>query len=405
MSHSIPEVPGCKLEFGTTLSEQEKNQKLAPLALPSWVSNNELYRIQVREVTQYAMFTLDASGTILSWNAGVENILGYREDEWVGKHASIIFTSDDNGRDICQAEMNLAADKGFSSDIRWHLRRDGSEIFGQGCMTALRDAGGHLFGFSKIFSDETENKKLQDSLTESNAALEQFAYVASHDLQEPLRTISSYAEVLARRYRPNLDEEGQRVVDLIGQSAKRMSALVQNLLLYARVQTEQDRPASSSLDEVLETALSQLKTAIEECDGIVTHDPLPQIPADQGQMVRLFQNLVGNALKYRKPGLRQEVHVSAREEGSYWILSVKDNGVGFDQQDAAKIFMPFTRLHNRGEFPGTGVGLAICRRIVESHGGRIWAEAKVGEGAAFHFSLPVEGRAPSHYTKPVTQGL
>jgi len=377
----------------------------AQLALPGWATNNELYRIQVREVTQYAMFTLDAAGTILSWNAGVEKILGYAEADWLGKHASIIFTSDDNGRDICQAEMNMAAEKGFSSDIRWHLRKDGSEIFGQGCMTALRDASGRLFGFSKIFSDETENKKLQDSLTESNAALEQFAYVASHDLQEPLRTISSYAEVLERQHRANLNEEGRRVLDLMRQSAKRMSALVQNLLLYARVQTERDRPASSSLDEVLETALSQLKIAIEECDVIVTHDPLPEIPADQGQMVRLFQNLVGNALKYRKTDLRPEVHVSAREDGAYWILSVRDNGIGFDQQDAAKIFMPFTRLHSRNEFPGTGVGLAICRRIVENHGGRIWADSKAGEGATFHFSLPVEGRAPSRYTKPVTQGL
>jgi len=387
------------------LRKNENMNDTAQLALPGWATNNELYRIQVREVTQYAMFTLDAAGTILSWNAGVEKILGYAEADWLGKHASIIFTSDDNGRDICQAEMNMAAEKGFSSDIRWHLRKDGSEIFGQGCMTALRDASGHLFGFSKIFSDETENKKLQDSLTESNAALEQFAYVASHDLQEPLRTISSYAEVLERQHRANLNEEGRRVLDLMRQSAKRMSALVQNLLLYARVQTERDRPASSSLDEVLETALSQLKIAIEECDVIVTHDPLPEIPADQGQMVRLFQNLVGNALKYRKTDLRPEVHVSAREDGAYWILSVRDNGIGFDQQDAAKIFMPFTRLHSRNEFPGTGVGLAICRRIVENHGGRIWADSKAGEGATFHFSLPVEGRAPSRYTKPVTQGL
>ena len=387
------------------MRKNENMNDTAQLALPGWVTNNELYRIQVREVTQYAMFTLDAAGTILSWNAGVEKILGYAEADWLGKHASIIFTSDDNGRDICQAEMNMAAEKGFSSDIRWHLRKDGSEIFGQGCMTALRDASGRLFGFSKIFSDETENKKLQDSLTESNAALEQFAYVASHDLQEPLRTISSYAEVLERQHRANLNEEGRRVLDLMRQSAKRMSALVQNLLLYARVQTERDRPASSSLDEVLETALSQLKIAIEECDVIVTHDPLPEIPADQGQMVRLFQNLVGNALKYRKTDLRPEVHVSAREDGAYWILSVRDNGIGFDQQDAAKIFMPFTRLHSRNEFPGTGVGLAICRRIVENHGGRIWADSKAGEGATFHFSLPVEGRAPSRYTKPVTQGL
>ncbi len=194
------------------------------------------------------MFTLDSSGILLTWNAGVQQILGYAENEWVGQHASIIFTADDNGRDICQSEMNLAEEKGFSADIRWHIRKDGSSIFGQGCMTALRDAAGDLMGYAKIFSDETENKKLQDSLTESNAALEQFAYVASHDLQEPLRTISSYSDLLVKRYRHHLDDEGQQVVNLIADGAKRMSALVQDLLIYARVQTERDRPASSSLD-------------------------------------------------------------------------------------------------------------------------------------------------------------
>ena len=365
------------------------------LVLPHWITDCELYRIQVREVTQYAMFTLDPAGILLTWNAGVQKILGYPEDEWLGKHASLIFTPDDNTRNICQSEMDMAADKSFSSDIRWHLRKDGTTIFGQGCMTALRDSSGTLLGFAKIFSDETQNKILQDSLTESNAALEQFAYVASHDLQEPLRTISSYADLLVRRYRDQFDDEGKHVIDLITTGTRRMSALVQDLLLYARVQTETNRPASSSLDEVFETALSQLKTAVDECDAAVTHDPLPSIPADQGQMVRLFQNLVGNSLKYRRSGIRPEIHVSAKEQGSSWIISVRDNGIGFDPQEAARIFAPFTRLHAQSEIPGTGVGLAICRRIIEHHGGQIWAESKLGSGATFHFSLPASGKAPA----------
>lgn len=375
------------------------SDKINPTSPPAWISDFELYRIQVREVTQYAMFTLDPSGVLLTWNAGVKEILGYAESEWLGRHASIIFTPDDNTHNICQSEMDMAAGKSFSSDIRWHLRKDGTTIFGQGCMTALRDASGTLLGFAKIFSDETQNKILQDSLTESNAALEQFAYVASHDLQEPLRTISSYADLLVRRYRDNFDEEGKHVLDLITSGTRRMSALVQDLLLYARVQTETNRPASSSLDEVFETALSQLKSAVDECDAAVTHDPLPNIPADQGQMVRLFQNLVGNSLKYRRASIRPEVHVAAKEQGSAWIISVKDNGIGFDPQESARIFTPFTRLHGQSEIPGTGVGLAICRRIVEHHGGRIWAESKPGDGATFYFSLPASGKAPARHTQ------
>jgi PAS domain S-box-containing protein len=382
------------------VNEIKQTPNLNSFVLPSWVSDCELYRIQVREVTQYAMFTLDPAGTLLTWNAGVKRVLGYSEDEWLGKHTSLIFTEDDNNRGICQAEMDMAAEKEYSSDIRWHRCKDGTNIFGQGCMTALRDSTGTLLGFAKIFSDETENKKLQDSLTESNSALEQFAFVASHDLQEPLRTVSSYADLLVRRYSSQLDDEGKQFINVISSGAKRMNALVQDLLIYARVQTEQNRPASSSLDEVLETALSQLKTSIEECDAVVTHDPLPEIPADQGQMVRLFQNLVGNSLKYRKPGVRPDVHVAAREEGNTWVISVQDNGIGFDPKESLKIFRPFVRLHSHHEIPGTGVGLAICRRIVEYHGGRMWVESKAGEGATFYFSLPTEGRVPPSLVTP-----
>lgn len=376
------------------MNEINQTPNLNNFVLPPWVSDCELYRIQVREVTQYAMFTLDPAGTLLTWNAGVKRILGYSEGEWLGKHTSLIFTDEDNNRGICQAEMDMAAEKEYSSDIRWHRCKDGTNIFGQGCMTALRDSTGALLGFAKIFSDETENKKLQDSLTESNSALEQFAFVASHDLQEPLRTVSSYADLLVRRYGSQLDEEGKQFINVISNGAKRMNALVQDLLIYARVQTEHNRPASSSLDAMLETALSQLKTSIEECDAVVTHDPLPEVPADQGQLVRLFQNLVGNSLKYRKPGVRPNVHVAAQEEGNAWVISVQDNGIGFDPKESAKIFRPFVRLHSHHEIPGTGVGLAICRRIVEHHGGRMWVESKAGEGATFYFSLPTEGRVP-----------
>lgn len=370
-----------------------------------WPGESDVYRYQVREATQYAMFMLDPNGILMSWNAGVQHILGYSEQEWVGRHASMIFTPAEQAREVCAAELKFAAEQGYSTDIRWHLRKDGSELFAHGFMTAIRANDGTLIGFSKILSDETKNKQLQDSLTESNEALEQFAYVASHDLQEPLRTIGTFAELLASRYKDTLDQDAAGYLELIVNGARRMGTLIQDLLVYARVQTEVNRPGSYALDQDLETALTQLQALIEETGAVVTHDALPTLEADQGQMVRLFQNLVGNALKYRKPDVRPAIHISAQQQGSSWVIAVEDNGIGFDDRHAREIFQPFKRLHGQQEYPGTGVGLAICRRIVEGHGGRIWAESKPGVGSRFCFSLPLEGKSVPKYTQPVTSGL
>jgi light-regulated signal transduction histidine kinase (bacteriophytochrome) len=268
-------------------------------------------------------------------------------------------------------------------------------------MNALRNEEGVLIGYAKIMSDETARKQLQDSLTESNSALEQFAYVASHDLQEPLRTMGTYAQLLTRKYGGRLDAEADQFLGFIVNAAGRMSSLVQDLLAYARLTTEDERPCSIALDEDLEAAITHLDQAIQESDARITHDPMPTLPVDRGQMVRLFQNLVGNAVKYRKPGQPSEVHISAEQKGTEWVISIRDNGIGFDPQYASIIFAPFKRLHTAEEYPGTGVGLAICRRIVQAQGGRIWAESQPGEGTTVFFTLPVESRQPLKHTPPI----
>jgi PAS domain S-box-containing protein len=361
----------------------------------------ELYRVQVRELREYAMFTLDQRGTLTSWNAGVQALFGYSEQEWIGQHASIIFTPHDTAVEVCESEMRKAHETGSSTDIRWHRHKDGSEFFANGFMNALRDEEGGLLGYSKIMSDETARKQLQDSLTESNTALEQFAFVASHDLQEPLRTMSTYAQLVAEEYRGKLDEAADRYLALIVGSSIRMSELVRDLLAFARVATEQDRPSSVALDEDLEAALTHLAKAIEESGASVTHDPMPTLAVDRGQMVRLFQNLVGNALKYRKIGMPPKVHVSAEQKGLEWVISIRDNGIGFDSKFASVIFEPFKRLHRADEYSGTGVGLAICSRIVRAQRGRIWAESRLGEGSTFFFTLPIESPLPLKHTPPI----
>jgi PAS domain S-box-containing protein len=351
----------------------------------------DLYRMQVREMRRYAMFTIDAGGILTSWNAGVQDLMGYSESEWLGRHACLIFSPAEKAQEICEAEMRKAREDGDVTDIRWHRHKDGSEFFANGFLSALRDSKGLLIGYSKIMSDETARKTLQDSLTESNTALEQFAYAASHDLQEPLRTMSAYAQLLSRQYGGKLDGEADRMLQFIVGASSRMTSLVRDLLEYARFTTEEGRPASVAIDEDLEAAISHLDEAIQESGASVTHDPMPVLQVDRGQIVRLFQNLIGNAIKYRKPEQRPEVHITAEQKGAEWVISVRDNGIGFDPSEASKIFEPFKRLHSAADIPGTGVGLAICRRIVHAQGGRIWAESQPGQGAAFHFTLPVSG--------------
>jgi light-regulated signal transduction histidine kinase (bacteriophytochrome) len=303
--------------------------------------------------------------------------------------------------DVCESEMRLAQEGGSATDIRWHRHKNGTEFFANGFMNAIRDQQGVLIGYAKIMSDETARKQLQDSLTESNSALEQFAYVASHDLQEPLRTMTAYAQLLTKKYQGKLDVEADQSLTFLLSASARMSALVRDLLAYARLTTEEERPSSIALDEDLEAALTHLDQAIKESGASVTHDPMPTLQVDRGQMVRLFQNLVGNAIKYRKPNEPPKVHISAEQKGSDWVISIRDNGIGFDSKYASTIFEPFKRLHTTEEYPGTGVGLAICRRIVQAQRGRIWAESQLGEGTTFRFTLPAESSQRLRHTPPI----
>jgi len=347
------------------------------------------------------MFMLDPDGIITSWNAGVEQLLGYSEVEWIGQQASIIFTPAEKAVEVCESEMQLARQSGCATDIRWHRHKNGTDFFANGFMNALYDEQGRLIGYAKIMSDETTRKQLQDALTESNTALEQFAYAASHDLQEPLRTMRSYAQLLTSEYKGRLDAEADQFLGFIVTAAARMGLLINDLLAYARLTTEVERPVSVALDEDLEAALTHLDGVIKESGATVTHDPMPTLPVDRGQMVRLFQNLIGNAVKYCKADERAKVHLSAIQTGTEWVISIRDNGIGFDPKDASSIFEPFHRLHTAREYPGTGVGLAICRRIVQAQGGRIWAESSPGEGTTFFFTLPVESRVALNHTPPI----
>jgi light-regulated signal transduction histidine kinase (bacteriophytochrome) len=224
-------------------------------------------------------------------------------------------------------------------------------------------------------------------LQRSNDELQQFAYIASHDLQEPLRTVQSYLQLLQRRYGQRLDRDADEFIGFAVEGAQRMRALITDLLAYARVSSQARPPGPTGVGEVVAEVLRSLQAAIDERHAVITQDLLPTVTVDRNQLRQLYQNLVANALKFNRQGTPQ-VHLGARREGTRWRLCVRDDGIGLDPVYKDKIFEVFKRLYGRDEFEGTGIGLAICKKIVERHGGEIGVESSPGQGATFWFTLP-----------------
>jgi light-regulated signal transduction histidine kinase (bacteriophytochrome) len=237
-----------------------------------------------------------------------------------------------------------------------------------------------------------------EDLTRSNRDLEQFAYVASHDLQEPLRAVGGYVRLLERRLSGGLDAKSQGYVNGALEGALRMERLIHDLLSFSRVGTRGGSFVPADLGAALKQALRNLQAGIESAHATITHDPMPTLCADATQMMQVFQNLIGNALKFRGDS-PPVIHVGARREDGRWLFSVRDNGIGIDAQYYEKLFQIFQRLHTRKDYPGTGIGLAICKKIVERHGGTIWVESQPGKGATFYFSIPAAGKGEAGINK------
>ncbi|MGB6882465.1 MAG: PAS domain S-box protein [Candidatus Acidiferrum sp.] len=353
------------------------------------------------EAAPDAMVVVNQNGAIVLLNVQAEKQFGYSRDELVGQKVKNIIPEGFAERLVADAlrsvEDALAQQIGTGIELNGK-RKNGSEFPIEIMLSPLESAEGILV--TMAVRDITTRKKAEadllskvEELNRSNEELGQFAYIASHDLQEPLRMVASYTQLLSRRYKGKLDSDADEFIAFAVDGASRMQRLIQDLLAYSRVGTKGRDLLDVSSEEALQRALINLRHAIEEKGALVTHDPLPPVLADEMQLIQLFQNLVGNAIKYQSSGI-PKVHISAAKNGGKkWTFSVRDNGLGIDPQYFEKIFGMFQRLHKREEFAGTGIGLAICKKIVERHGGNISVESRLGHGSTFRFALEEsEGR-------------
>jgi PAS domain S-box-containing protein len=332
-------------------------------------------------------------GRYLLVNTQFEHVYNTTNAELIGKTAHEVLPQDLADRLQALDTQILQSRQAVQTEM--HAQRaDGQHTYVV-LKFPLLDAAGEPYAICGISTDITARKQMEEQLqrtaaelARSNAELAQFAYAASHDLQEPLRTVLGFTQLLAKRYTGQLDAKAEEYIAFVVDGATRMQQMIQDLLAYARVGTRGEPFQPTDCTVVLQQALANLALTIQESGARVIADPLPTVSGAPGQLTRLWQNLLGNALKYRSTRPPQ-VQITVQPQGPAWLFAVQDNGIGFDPQQAERIFGLFQRLHTRGAYPGTGMGLALCRKIVEHHGGRIWAEGRPGEGATFYFTLPM----------------
>lgn len=398
--NTLPELPE---DVDTLLHELEVHQ------IELEMQNEEL-RYSRRELEQlhekyydlynYApigYFTLDLSSQITELNTTGANLLGFTKDR------------------LIKTRFNWYVSPKYTESFMFHIKKAYKSMEKHVFEMGLIRRNGIIFyahvellpsqletgevQMKMAVVDITERKELEDELRRSNDELQQFAYVASHDLQEPLRTISSFTQLLDRRYKEKLDPDADEFIGYVVEAAQRMQQMILDLLEYSRIMTAGKELIRINSNEALDTALFYLKGLIEDCNVEITHDKLPKIVADQGQITKVFQNLISNSIKFSKPNESPKIRISAEknEKNREYIFSVQDNGIGMELQYAERIFTIFQRLHTLDEYQGTGIGLAIVKRIIERHGGHIWVESELGKGSTFYFTIPINPANHSNF--------
>lgn len=366
--------------------------------------NEELYLLLVNQVKEYAIFMMDIEGKILTWNDGAERIKGYAAYEIIGKHFSVFYTAEEKAAEKPKRELEIAIRKGKYEEEGWRLKKDGSLFWANIVITPIY-TDRHI-GFAKVTRDLTERKQAEKVsranliLETTNKELERFAFTVSHDLKEPLRKISVFADLLLKNKEHPQPESNQRHLKKIASASERMTTMIDDILDLSSLVNKQEFE-SFSLKEIVSDTIELLEASIEQSQAVIQYGDLPKAVIIPTQMRQLFQNLISNAVKFAKKEVPPQILITYQylekekidtddlwPSEQYLQVSIKDNGIGFEQQYADRIFDLFNRLHSRANYEGTGLGLAICKKIIENHGGTISAKSEPQKGAEFTFIIP-----------------
>lgn len=367
----------------------------------------QLFRLMMESIADYAIVMLDTEGRVSSWNVGVERLLGYTAPEVLGRHFEIFFRPDDRAAGKPQRELEETAADGRSEDEGWRLRKDDTLFWAYVSTTAVRDEHGALQGFIKVAQDLTERKRAEEEIHRLNEDLEKrvaertaeletaykelegFSYSVSHDLRMPLRAIDGFSRKLLESYRDKLDAEGQRRLNVVRSNAQRMGQLIDDILAFSRMGRAHLSEADIDMAALAQSVFKELQPSGRNVELRV--GTLPVARGDRSMLRQVLANLLANAVKYSRGRDPAVIEVGAAVEDGENVYYVRDNGVGFDMRYVDKLFGVFQRLHSAEEFEGTGIGLAIVKRIISRHDGRVWAEGRPDHGTTIYFSLPRKG--------------
>lgn len=383
---AIAAVIAALLGVATVVGLGKISQRFRRLSCELSARNHELTQLShIIQSSNDAILSTTTAGIITSWNPGAERVYGYSAAEALGKPVKMLCPSE-----LLDSQDGLLSRASQGERIVNYeaprIAKNNRPLTVSISIAPLKAEDGQIQGTTSITRDITEQRRTERELARSNAELEQFAYVASHDLREPLRVITSFSQMLSKRAAAKLDEDEKLYLSQIHDGADRMRNLIQDLLEYSRLKSDSKPFTAVDCNEVVTVARKNLALVFEENNVALEADNLPKVSGDFGQLTRLFQNLIDNAIKF-KGASSPRIRISAREQGEQWHFEFQDNGIGIDPQHFKRIFAIFQRLHTREEYPGTGIGLSICKRIVERHGGQIWVDSQPGEGSTFHFTL------------------
>jgi PAS domain S-box-containing protein len=415
LRHASEELMEKNRQLENTNKQLSQHKDEIEKAIHDLRKSEERYHQMVAEVGDYAILLLDPEGRIENWNKGAENIKGYKASEIVGQNFRVFYGEEDQRDRLPERLIDIARREGKSTHEGWRLRKNGARFWGSVVITALHDSQNNIIGFSKVTRDLTDKKIADDQLkttTEQlaqqnrelermNQELTSFAYVSSHDLQEPLRKIQTFITRIIETESENISERGKDYFQRIQNAANRMQTLIDDLLTYSRTNTDGRKIETTDLNIILEEVKLDLREKIDEKNATIKSERLPTAEVVAFQFRQLLVNLIGNSLKFSKSDVKPEIRIKCevisgdsipdhhnQKEKPFYHITLTDNGIGFEAEYNAKIFEVFQRLHGRSEYTGTGIGLAICKKIVENHGGFISAEGTPGVGATFHIYLP-----------------